>query len=297
MCSFRKIFRITILCLCVMTNNYWADGQPVNMPDKPEWSKPYKPFRIAGNLYYVGTYDLACYLITTPRGHILINEALDKTVDQLKTNVESLGFKFSDIKILLISQAHFDHTGGIATIKKITGAKVMIDEQDAPVVEDGGNSDYLYGGKGVGSLFTPVKVDRRLHNHDIIQLGGTKLEMLHHPGHTKGSCSYLLTVKDEQKSYRVLIANIPYMLDEVTLPSMPTYQNVGKDFLYTYDAMKKLDFDIWLAAHASQFNLHDKRKEGDGYNPRVFTDKQAFYSLIDDMWGIYNKRSEKKKVN
>nr|WP_063842712.1 LRA17 family subclass B3 metallo-beta-lactamase [uncultured bacterium BLR17]ACH58994.1 LRA-17 [uncultured bacterium BLR17] len=288
MSIFRTILFVSILLLTSLANSPHATAQVTNT-DRPEWSKPYKPFRIAGNIYYVGTYDLACYLITTPQGHILINAALAGTVDQVKANVEALGFKFSDIKILLISQAHFDHVGGLAAIQKMTGAKVMIDDQDAPVVEDGGNSDYIYGGKGVGSLFAPVHVDRKLHDHDNITLGGTQLEMLHHPGHTKGSCSYLLTVKDEHRSYRVLIANIPYMLSEVTLPGMPTYPNVGKDFMYTYGAMRKLQFDIWVAAHSSQFGLQDVRKETDGYNPGAFGDKKKYLTTIDKTEDIYKE--------
>lgn len=289
MSTLRSIGYAVILFIGLLAGNTHVAAQ------KPEWSKPYKPFRIAGNLYYVGTYDLGCYLVTTSKGHILINAGLDNTVDLLRRNVEALGFKFSDIKILLISQAHFDHCGGLATIKQRTGASVMIDDKDADVVADGGNSDYIFGGKGVGSMFKPVQSDRRLQDHDIIALGDTKLEMLHHPGHTKGSCSYLLTVKDGPKSYRVLIANIPYMLDEVTLPGMPTYPTAGKDFLYTYAAMKQLNFDIWVAAHASQFGLHEKRKETTPYNPRIFADKKEYYAKINDMRAIYDERLKAKK--
>ncbi len=106
-----------LLLLCLLLSSIITSAQPVHAT-KAEWSKPYKPFRIAGNLYYVGTYDLSCYLITTPKGHILINTALETTVGMLKANVEALGFKFEDIKIILISQAHFDHTGGLAAIQK-----------------------------------------------------------------------------------------------------------------------------------------------------------------------------------
>ena len=283
-----------LLVLCVSMLHGAATAQQAT-PNRPEWLKPYKPFRIAGNLYYVGTYDLCCYLITTPEGHILINTALDSTVGQIQANVESLGFKFKDIKILMTSQAHFDHVGGLAAIQKMTEAKVMIDEQDVTVVADGGNSDYIYGGKGVGSLFAPVKVDRKLRDHDIIELGGTSIEMRHHPGHTKGSCSYLLTVKDEHKSYRVLIANIPYMLSEVTLPGMATYPDVGKDFKYTYSAMKKLKFDLWVTAHASQFALHEKHKETDAYNPGAFNDVKDFYDKIDEVQQAYRERLNAQK--
>src|SRR6185503_1921141 len=106
-----------------------------------EWSTPYPPFRIAGNLYYVGTYDLACYLITTTQGNILINTGLASSADQLKKNIETLGFKFRDTKIFLTTQVHYDHVGAIAEIKKETGAQVIVDEKDAPVLAEGGSSD------------------------------------------------------------------------------------------------------------------------------------------------------------
>lgn len=262
------------------------------MPLKAEWSNPYTPFRIAGNLYYVGTYDMACYLITTPQGHILINQGLEQSVPMIQQHVEALGFKFSDIRILLISQAHYDHVGGLAAIQKLTGAKVMIDEGDAGVIEDGGRSDYLFG--HLGMSFDPVKVDRILHDHDIIQLGDMKVEILHHPGHTKGSCSYLFTVKDEQRSYKVLIANMPTILDDAKLPSMPSYPNVGKDFAYTLNSLKHLKFDIWLAAHASQFNLHEKHQPGDDYNPKAFMDRKPYDDEIADLYKSYLKKLHKK---
>lgn len=265
------------MCCCVVM----ALPPVATAQSNPDWSKPYEPFRVAGNVYYVGTYDLACYLVVTPKGNILINQALGTTVDLLKRNIEKLGFRLGDTKILLISQAHFDHVGGLAKLKKMTGAKVMIDEADAPVVEDGGKTDFLYGGHG--KLFDPVKVDRRLRDHDLIELGGTTLEFLHHPGHTKGSCSYLLTTRDEQREWRLLIANVPFALPEVRLPGMPTYTNIGTDLEQTIKSMRALKFDIWVAAHASQFGLHTVRKEGDAYNPSVFGNRMTYLQTMDQM--------------
>ena len=131
--------------------------QGKKLPVQESWIKEYKPFRIAGNLYYVGSYDLACYLITTPQGHILINTGVAESATMIRSHVESLGFRFSDIRILLATHAHYDHVGAMAAVKKITGAQMMINEKDAQVMADGGNSDYLFGGKG--NLFTPVKPD------------------------------------------------------------------------------------------------------------------------------------------
>ena len=258
---------------------------------KPEWSKPYKPFRIAGNLYYVGTYDLACYLITTPKGHMLINCALESTVPAIRQHVEELGFKFTDIKILLSSQAHFDHVGGMAGIQKLTKAKVMIDEADAQVMEDGGNSDYLFGGKGIGSMFKPVHVDRRLKDKDLITLGGMNITFLHHPGHTKGASSYSFVVRDNKRSYKVLIANMPTILDSTTA-GMPSYPSVATDFAYTLKSLKEQHFDLWLCAHASQFDLHEKRKEDDGYNPKIFMDRKDYDEEVADLYHEYLKKLE-----
>ncbi|HSN09003.1 MAG TPA: subclass B3 metallo-beta-lactamase, partial [Hanamia sp.] len=175
-----------------------------------EWTREYQPFRIAGNLYYVGTYDLASYLITTSKGNILINTGLASSAPLIKKNVEKLGFNFSDIKILLITHAHYDHVGAMAEIKKMTGAQLMVDAADAPVLADGGLSDYELG--KYGRTFAPVKADRLLHDHDTVTLGNMHLVMLHHPGHTKGACSYLFDVKDDKRTYRVLIANMPSII-------------------------------------------------------------------------------------
>lgn len=147
--------------------------EPADTPS--ECSKPYQPFRIVGNLYYVGTYDLACYLIVTPQGNILINTGLAHSADMIKSNISFLGFHLTDTKILLTTQAHYDHMGAMAKIKKMSGAQMMVDETDAAVMDDGGSSDYALGGKD--PQYEPLKPDRLLHNGDTIALGGMELQM------------------------------------------------------------------------------------------------------------------------
>jgi metallo-beta-lactamase class B len=222
---------------------------------------------------------------------ILINSGVGGSEPMIRSHIEKLGFKFADIKILLATHAHFDHVGDMAAVKKITGAKMMIDEKDAPVLADGGNSDYLFGGKG--SSFKPVRADRLLHDQDIIQLGDMRLTMLHHPGHTKGACSFLFDVKDQQRTYRVLIANMPSILDETKLTGMPTYPDVAKDYAYTFNVMKNLKFDIWLASHASQFGLHTKHKPGDAYRPEAFMDQKGYDSSLNELYNKYLTRLNK----
>jgi metallo-beta-lactamase class B len=266
----------------------WGDEYLAQPYFQAVFIQDYEPFRIAGNLYYVGSYDLASYLITTPAGNILINTGSPGSGDMIRKYVEALGFRFKDIKIIMASHGHFDHVGAIATIKEETGARVMIGEGDGQALADGGNSDVVMGGHG--PLFEPVMADRFLHDGDSVELGGTKILVLHHPGHTKGASSFLLTVKDEHRSYRVLIANMPTILNGVTFPSSKGYPDVQKDFAYTIDTMRKIQFDLWLAAHANQFDLQVKRKPGDPYHPEVFGDRAAYEAALDDLRKAYVKK-------
>lgn len=283
--SFKKITFAVLLSFTVSV----TAAQKIKEPrTTEEWTKAYQPFRIAGNLYYVGTYDLGCYLITTPQGNILINTGLAASITQIKNNIETLGFRYSDIKILLTTQAHYDHVGAMAAIKKQTGAQLMVDEEDADVFKTGGASDYELGIHGTS--FEPVKPDRLLHDNDTIRLGNVQLLLLHHPGHTKGSCSYLITVKDEKRSWRVLIANMPTIVTDKPFPAITAYPGIEKDYAYTLDAMKNISFDIWLASHASQFNLHTKHKTGDAYNPSAFIDQEGYDASLSDLRKQYEKK-------
>ena len=286
---YKGIVRISVLVANLLLISFFSTAQKRIKPSvNEEWTRDYNPFRIAGNLYYVGTYDLACYLISTPKGHILINTGVDGSAPMIRAHVEKLGFKFYDIRILLATHAHFDHVGGMAEVKRLTGAKMMISERDAPVLADGGNSDYVLGGRG--SMFEPVKADRLLHDQDTVSLGGMRITVLLHPGHTKGACSFLFDVQDERRSYRVLIANMPSILSETKLSGMPGYPNVAKDYAYTLKALKSLKFDIWLSSHASQFGLHTKHKPGDGYNPEAFFDRKGYDEMVGDLEKAYLKK-------
>ena len=289
---FKCLLQSIVLAAVLSVTSLTVTAQKVKEPrTTDEWTKPYQPFRIAGNLYYVGTYDLACYLITTPQGNILINTGLAASASQIKNNIETLGFKFSDTKILLTTQAHYDHMGAMPAIKKSTEAQLMVDEKDADVLATGGSSDYALG--KYGTSFKPVKPNRLLHNNDTVELGGMQLEMLHHPGHTKGSCSFLFTVKDEQHSYRVLIANLPTIVTEEPFAAISEYPTIAGDYTYTLKAMKNISFDIWLASHASQFKLHDKHKPGDAYNPAAFKDQPGYDTAISDLQKEYEEKLKK----
>lgn len=271
---------VVILAAFALTN---INAQKVNEPkDHPkEWSQSYEPFRIAGNLYYVGTYDLASYLIVTSKGNILINTGLADSLPIIKNNIKKLGFKYQDTKILLLTQAHYDHLGAMADIKKETGAKLYVDEADADVLKSGGKSDYEMRKYGV--TFKPVKPDYILKDKNVVTLGDAKLTMLHHPGHTKGSCSFLFETKDNKRRYKVLIANMPTIIVDKKFSEVTAYPSIEKDYEYTLNAMKNLNFDIWVASHASQFDLHEKHKSKDPYNPAVFMNKKEYSDEIESL--------------
>jgi metallo-beta-lactamase class B len=285
-----------IILLLVITSFFCirTQAQKVNEPQhvNPQWSQPYQPFRIVGNVYYVGTYDLACYLITTSEGNILINTGLAASTSIIKKNIEDLGFKMADTKILLTTQAHYDHVGAFAEIQKLTNAKVLANSKDAEVLADGGSSDYELG-ENVRT-FEPIRVDRKLKDGDVIKLGNTQLVMLHHPGHTKGSSSFLFDVRDENKTYKVLIANMPTIVTDRKFSDIPLYPEIAKDFTYTLEAMKKQSFDLWLSSHASQFGLHSKHKPGDAYNPEAFADRSGYDKSLSELEAQYLKKLKEK---
>jgi metallo-beta-lactamase class B len=286
---FKAIVKTTaVLAISLLFNSKAVAQVKEPKTSHPEWSKPYPAFRIVGNLYYVGTYDLACYLLVTAKGNILINTGLADSEPLIRKSIESLHFKFNDTKILLTTQAHFDHLGAMAAIKKATGAKMMIDEQDAEVAADGGSSDYVMG--GYGSTFTPIKPDSLLHDNDVIKLGDMQVTILHHPGHTKGSCSFLFDVNDGHRSYKVLIANMPTIIIDGKFSEVKGYPNIATDYAYTLSAMKRLHFDIWLASHAGQFALAAKHKPGAAYNPTPFIDRADYDKQLADLQKAFDDK-------
>ena len=281
----RYLTAVIITCFA-----FEASAQEVREPaNKPEpWTRPYPAFRIAGNLYYVGTYDLACYLIKSDKGLILINTGVKGSDSTIKRNIESLGFNYKEIRILLTTQAHYDHVGAMAAIQQATGARLIANAAEVAVLKDGGKSDYEMGGSS--SAFAPLRVDEILEHDDSIRLGNTAVQMLHHPGHTKGSCSYLVDVSDSARSYKVLIANMPTIISDRKFNEIAAYPNIEQDFAATLSAMKNIQFDLWLASHASQFDLHKLHKPGDAYNPAIFSRRDAYLKTLAGLKVAFDKK-------
>lgn len=272
-----------------------AVASPVLAQNDPNWTRPFPPFRIIGNIYWVGSYDLATYLITTPQGNILINTGVGDTAKQIKASVEQLGFKLADTKILTATHGHFDHVAGMAELKRMTGAKLMVSAEDKELLESGGKADFRFGDTP-GAQFEPVKVDSTFKDSDTIALGGTVLTAHHHPGHTKGATSFTLNVQESGKTYRVVIANMGSINPGVTVGGMAKYPGITEDYARTFKAQKDMQIDIWLASHASQFKLHDKYTPGDAFNPDRFVDPQGFKASVEQLEKTYREQLARERA-
>ncbi|NIW24324.1 MAG: subclass B3 metallo-beta-lactamase [Gammaproteobacteria bacterium] len=259
------------------------------------WTAPFPAHRVVGDVYYVGTYDLAAFLITTPEGHILINTGAYDSADMIRTSTESLGFDFDDIEILLTTQAHWDHVADLAEIKRRTGARLFAHEGDVPVLEDGGNSDFRFP-QGRGAIFEPVSVDRTLQHGDTIELGGTVLTLHHHPGHTRGASSFTFDTEDNGRTYSVLVVNMGSINNGVELLNMPAYPEIAEDYAATFAAQKTLSADVWVSSHGRHYNLYDKFSPGDAYDPERFIDPDGYQAKIDEYEQLYLTQLEAERA-
>ena len=252
---------------------------------QPEgWTRPFPGHRVIGNLYAVGTYDLAVFLVTSDEGHFLINTGLEDSTGMIRGNMESLGFRLEDVRVLLQMQSHWDHTAALAEIKALTGAEMWATADDAPVLEDGGFSDPHFGGR---VSFPPVEVDRIIADGEVLELGDARLTVMESPGHTAGSSSYLMTVEENGREYSVAIANMGTINPGKRLVVDPTYPGVADDFAETFRKQKALDVDVWVAAHGGQYGLHDKYEVGQAYSPDTFVDPDGFLAAVERLENLY----------
>ena len=251
-----------------------------------DWSEPFPGHRVIGNLYAVGTAGLGVFLITSDEGHILINTGMEDSTPLIRENIESMGYRLEDVRILLTMQAHWDHTAALAEIKEIADAGMWATEGDARVLEDGGFSDPHFGGR---VSFEPVEVDRIIGDGEIIELGGIRLHVHEHPGHTEGSSSYSMQVTEDGRDYNVLVANMGTINEGKRLVVDPTYPGVAEDFANTYASQKAMDVDVWVAAHGGQYGLLDKYQPGQAYSPDTFVDPEGFLAEVERLEQIYEE--------
>jgi metallo-beta-lactamase class B len=242
-----------------------------------DWNKPFPAHKIVGNMYFVGSEQLGSFLITTPAGHILINSDYEETVPVIRAAVEQLGFKFTDIKILLGSHAHPDHMTGDALVKQLTGATVMAMEEDVPAL-----NNMRPGGK-------PHPIDRVLHDGDTVALGGTTLTAHLTPGHTKGCTTWTFTTSENGRSYNVVVVG-SLSLNAANLGNNPAYPNIREDFVKSFKVMRSLPADVFVGSHNGFYQMAQKyaRLQQGGANP--FIDPAGYKALIDSSEKAYLDR-------
>jgi len=251
------------------------------------YSQPEEAFRLVGNIYYVGAKNIASYLITTPQGHILVDTGTTEMTPVITANVEKLGFKMRDIKIMLSSHAHFDHIGGHAAMKKLTGARLMAIKQDADALEAGKDLSPL-GDEG----WTPVKVDRVLKDGDTVALGGTTLRAVWAPGHTPGCTVWTTTVPDGGRSYSVAIFGCGAPNGGVKLVGNPKFPTLVDDAMGTFRKLKTLRPDIYVSGHPQMLfaGKIERMKAGERPHPLLDPGSQAWTKMLDEAQAAFEKR-------
>ena len=244
-----------------------------------DWIEPFPPFKIADNLYYVGSKGLANYLITTREGHILINSDLEATVPLIRASIETLGFTISDVKILLINQGHWDHAAGSAAIKRLTGARYMVMDGDVSVVESGGKTDFHYA-SDPSTHYPPAKVDRILHDGDRVTLGEAVLTAHLTPGHTKGCTTWTMPVTVDGKRRSVVIIGGTAVNPGFKLFDNAQYPQIVKDYERAFTVLKSLPGDIPLGAHGSYFEMEAKYQKLIGGDKTAFIDPDGYKKYV-----------------
>jgi len=240
--------------------------------------KAFPPHRVVGNVYYVGSEALAIYLIATPDGHILINSGFEETVPLIRASVESLGFKMSDVKILLESHAHADHVAGHALLRELTGAEVYVMRGDHQVIASGGQGQYLY----TDSRWPACQVDRVLDDGDKVKLGGVTLVARLTPGHTRGCTTWTWDVASGDKTYHVVVIGSPNVNPGYRLVGNKDYPEIADDFAKAFAVLKSLPCDIFLGAHGAYYGMLEKypRLKTDATNP--FIDPAGYRAYVEE---------------
>jgi metallo-beta-lactamase class B len=261
-----------------------------------EWSRPTEPFRVVGTVHYVGTTELGAYLITSSEGHILIDGGLPSSAAPIEASIRKLGLDPKEIRILLTTQAHFDHVGSMAHFKKLSGARVEVMDGDVPALESGGKTDYLFG-PDAKFHFEPVKVDRVLKDGDVVTLGGATLKAVRTPGHTPGSTTWTMTADEHGKKYTVVFAASAGINPGTRLVVNPSYPGIADDYAYTLKTLAAMTPDIFLGSHTGFFQMEDKRtalfmKK----TPHPFVDAEGWRTYVASRRKAFDEYVAKEKA-
>jgi metallo-beta-lactamase class B len=256
------------------------------------WNKPVAPFRIAGNLYYVGAIEITSYLITTPEGHFLLDGGFVETAPQIERNITELGFKLTDVKFLLNSHAHYDHAGGLAELKKVTGAKFLASERDAPLLRSGGHGDFRFGDT---LTFPPIAPDQIVRDGEALPLGNQIMIAHLTPGHTRGCTTWTTRIHEGNKIYDVVFVGSQSALD-YKFVGQESYAGITEDFERSFALLNHLACDIFLASHGSFFHFvekHERLLHGDA---KAFIDPNGYKAYLHDSEREFRNKLAQQKA-
>jgi metallo-beta-lactamase class B len=250
------------------------------------WNRPAEPFRVVGNIYFVGTNELAIFLITTPAGHVIIDSGFEETVPLVRASVERLGFQMKDVRILLASHAHIDHVGGMARLKQLTGARLLATAPDAAVMRSGGG-----GPLGLDMTWPPAAVDGVLEDGQRVELGGTTLVAHLTAGHTPGATTWTTTVEEDGRRLDVVFFSSATLFRETPLKDNRAYPEIARDFERSYAFWRSVPCDVFLAPHGGFFGLAEKReRQRRGEKPSPFIDPEGWKRLIAEQEAVFRRR-------
>jgi metallo-beta-lactamase class B len=255
---------------------------------------PVPPRHLVGNIYYVGASGVSSFLITTPEGHILLDTGFEDTVAIILRGVEQLGFRLSDIKILLSSHAHIDHTGGHALMQRLTGARIYASAADARVLESGGVDDFIPWPRDT-IVYAPVKVDHLVADGGTVTLGGVTLTAHLTPGHTRGATTWTMDVAEGGRTYHVVFFSSVTVNPGVRLLGNAAYPEIVSDYEATFARLKALPCDIFFAAHGYQFGMTEKfARQDQGGGPDPFIDPAGWRALLASTENAYRNQLERE---
>ena len=284
---------LVLFCICILAHS----------ETNPLWTTPIAPFRIADNLYYVGSQDLASYLVVTSEGNILINANFATSPPEIRASVEKLGLNWKDTKVLLNSQAHYDHMGGAAAVIQQTRAKNMVMDGDVSVVETGAQTDFLSPSPNIPT-YAPAHVDRILHDGDTVRLGSVTLTAHKTAGHTRGCTTWTmrshLPGEPAGTMRNIVIVGGTGFWSEYHFVATPghsvSYPGIVQDFQHTFVVLRELPCDVFLGAHGGYFDMLTKLKHYPQDGPRVFIDPAGYRDFVADAQQTFEQALRKQQA-
>ncbi len=268
---------VTGLCLSVLGSGAQARAQH-DAAERAAWNQEVEPFRIVGNVYYVGVAGVAAYLVHTPAGELLLDGGLPESAPCIAASIAALGFRLADVKILLNSHAHFDHAGGLAELKRRSGAKLVASRPDAGALQKGTQESL---GSGGAATFPAVAVDRLIDDGATVRLGDAVLTAHLTPGHTRGCTTWTLPIRDGKETHQVVFY-CSTSTPGYRLVNNPTYPQIAADYARSFALLRRLSGDVFLAPHGSFFDLDGKRARlASGAHPNPFVDPTELRRFVD----------------